>query len=284
MAAKTQIAWNQPTRRRDPRRVSALTVDITVVRANRSDKLPGRCLNVSARGFGAALAGELRPGEVVGIELALPSENQRWRADAVVRHRRRLDHGFEFAEVAEPQRKVLLEWLRSKEAEPGLAELVQENPEASPDRVDEEAESAGWRWVRRACVTLMFLLAFTVGVVWRWQQGWKEIESRTTAAARAPKKVQPEARVPYEEMEKRLVQRAEPDYPEAARTQGIGGVVLLDVVVGRDGSVAAVDVQSGPEVLTRAAAEAVRWWKFEPFQIDGRPAVVGTTVEVDFKP
>jgi protein TonB len=62
------------------------------------------------------------------------------------------------------------------------------------------------------------------------------------------------------------------------------GVIVLDVVVGRDGSVLDVRAQNGPEVLARAAADALRWWRFEPYRIDGKAVVVETTVAVEFKP
>jgi outer membrane biosynthesis protein TonB len=29
---------------------------------------------------------------------------------------------------------------------------------------------------------------------------------------------------------------------------------------------------------------ALRWWRFEPYRVDGRPIVVETTVAVEFKP
>ena len=43
---------------------------------------------------------------------------------------------------------------------------------------------------------------------------------------------------------------------------------------------------NGPEVLARAAVDALymKWWRFEPYQIDGKAAVVETTVAVEFKP
>jgi TonB family protein len=283
MASKTQVVWNRPSRRRDPRRLSALPVDITVVRANRSDRLPGRCLNVSLRGFGASLAGELRAGEVVGIELALPQGQRRWRADAVVRHRRQLDHGFEFSDLADSQQEPLMEWLRSGEPEPELAAAfgdLQLPPENSLPARNEMRKP----WARPAWLVVLLALAFAAGVAWRWQNGWREIESGAHPKPRATRKIAPETRVPAEEMQKRLVRRVDPDYPEAARAQNLSGVIVLDIVIGRDGSVIEVNPESGPEVLTRAAAEAVRWWQFEPFQVDGQPAVVGTTVAVEFKP
>jgi protein TonB len=85
-------------------------------------------------------------------------------------------------------------------------------------------------------------------------------------------------------MEKLLVHRVDPDYPEAARSAKLHGVIVLDIVVGRDGSVVEMRPLSGPDVLARAAMEAVRWWRFEPYRVNGEPGVVETTVAVEFKP
>jgi protein TonB len=59
---------------------------------------------------------------------------------------------------------------------------------------------------------------------------------------------------------------------------------VLDVVVGSDGSVVDVHALNGPEVLARAATDALRWWRFEPYRVEGQPVVVATTVAVEFKP
>jgi protein TonB len=85
-------------------------------------------------------------------------------------------------------------------------------------------------------------------------------------------------------MEKLVTHRADPDYPEAARSANLQGVIVLDVVVGRDGSVVDLHALNGPEVLARAAMDALRWWRFEPYRVDGKPVVAETTVAVEFKP
>jgi protein TonB len=85
-------------------------------------------------------------------------------------------------------------------------------------------------------------------------------------------------------MEKLVTHRVDPDYPEAARPANLQGVIVLDVVVGRDGSVLDMHALNGPEVLAEAAMDALRWWRFKPYRVDGQPAVVETTVGVEFKP
>lgn len=76
----------------------------------------------------------------------------------------------------------------------------------------------------------------------------------------------------------------DPDYPLQARQANLQGVIELDVIVGRDGSVVDVRALNGPEVLAQAAMDAMRWWRFEPYRIDGKPVPVQTTVAMEFKP
>jgi TonB family protein len=67
---------------------------------------------------------------------------------------------------------------------------------------------------------------------------------------------------------------AYPEYPEEALDDGIEGEVLLDVVVGSDGTVKEVTVKEGvPEcpALEESAIEAVKEWTFEPALLDGEP-------------
>jgi protein TonB len=61
------------------------------------------------------------------------------------------------------------------------------------------------------------------------------------------------------------------------------GVIVLDVAVGPNGSVTNVHALNGPEILAQAATDALRWWRFEPYRVDGHPTAVETTVAVDFK-
>jgi TonB family protein len=63
----------------------------------------------------------------------------------------------------------------------------------------------------------------------------------------------------------------------------VEGVVLLDTVIGTDGSVVEVHSVSGPNDLASAAVDAVKWWRFEPYRINGQPVAVETTLAVDFK-
>jgi protein TonB len=60
-------------------------------------------------------------------------------------------------------------------------------------------------------------------------------------------------------------------------------VIALIIVVGRDGSVVTMRPLNGPEILARAAMDSMRWWKFEPYRVNGEPTAVETTLAVEFK-
>jgi TonB family protein len=75
-----------------------------------------------------------------------------------------------------------------------------------------------------------------------------------------------------------------PIYPPAMRDAGVEGVVPMESVIGRDGTVISVRVVSAsvhPE-LAKAAVEAVRQWRFDPTLLNGEPVEVLMTVTVRF--
>jgi len=138
---------------------------------------------------------------------------------------------------------------------------------------------------RRGWIFLLLSAAILLAVLWwHWNRGWEDLESGLETSEKANKGPQPQAHVPADVMEKLVIHRVDPDYPEAARPANLQGVIVLDVVVGSDGSVLDTHALNGPEVLAQAAMDALRWWRFKAYRIDGQPVVVETTVAVEFKP
>ena len=84
-------------------------------------------------------------------------------------------------------------------------------------------------------------------------------------------------------MERLLTHKIEPIYPEAARQANIQGIVILDAVIGTEGTVVDLRAISGPDELTPAAVDAVKWWRFRPYFINGQAVQVKTTLAVDFR-
>ena len=81
----------------------------------------------------------------------------------------------------------------------------------------------------------------------------------------------------------RLIQRIEPVYPEAALQTHVQGEVELEALVGKDGSVQQLKLLSGDPELAAAAADAIRHWRFRPYQSDGQFVEFSTRLSVDFR-
>jgi TonB family protein len=65
-------------------------------------------------------------------------------------------------------------------------------------------------------------------------------------------------------VERKVVTRVAPAYPDLARRLNLRGVVKLIVVIAPDGKVTSTEVVGGNPVLAQAAVDAVRKWKYEP--------------------
>jgi TonB family protein len=80
----------------------------------------------------------------------------------------------------------------------------------------------------------------------------------------------------------KLIHRVVPVYPDAAKRDHIEGKVVLHAAIANDGTVANLDVVSGPPQLAGAAAEAVKQWKYETTVVAGQPVEIDTTISVVF--
>jgi TonB family protein len=284
--------WNGQSRRRVPRFLMQAQVDLTVLRSGVPDTVPGRSVNVCERGVAAIVAGELVTGESVGVELYLPPLVEPLRTRALVRYQDRLRCGLEFVALSAEQRASIRDWTKEAKA---IAEEMSVSAAVKPtekknSQAKRESDSLiggkppatktrkrrGLWWL----VAVVFLLS-AAAIWWRWNRAWEELESGLRSSPSAAET--PRAQVPAEMMQKLLVHRVEPVYPAEARKEKLEGTIALNIVVGRDGSVLIMHALNGPDVLARAAMDALRWWKFEPYRINGEPAVVETTVAVEFK-
>ena len=64
--------------------------------------------------------------------------------------------------------------------------------------------------------------------------------------------------------ERAVKQRVAPVYPEIAKHMKLGGRVEVEAIVDASGKVVDVKPISGVRMLTQAAQDAVRRWRFEP--------------------
>ena len=78
--------------------------------------------------------------------------------------------------------------------------------------------------------------------------------------------------------------RAEPVYTDMARKTKVTGIVIVEAIINKDGSVEQVKVIKGlPMGLSESAIEAVKQWKFKPGTLNGEPVEVIFNLTVTFK-
>jgi protein TonB len=79
-----------------------------------------------------------------------------------------------------------------------------------------------------------------------------------------------------------LVRKVQPNYPPLAKQARIQGAVVLQAVIGKDGSIQNLRAVSGHPMLIQSAIDAVRQWKYKPYFLNGEPVEVDTQVTVNF--
>jgi TonB family protein len=80
-------------------------------------------------------------------------------------------------------------------------------------------------------------------------------------------------------VERKLVSRIEPEYPETLKRLYIGGVVRVEVVVGPNGAVQSTELVGGNPILGQSSMKAIKQWKYAP-----GAAKQKLTVELEFDP
>jgi protein TonB len=83
--------------------------------------------------------------------------------------------------------------------------------------------------------------------------------------------------------EPKLIKRVEPEYPRAALITRVEGIVILEAIITKTGTVEQVKtMRADYAVLERAARDAVLQWRYQPATLNGQPVKVYFTVTVTF--
>ena len=80
-----------------------------------------------------------------------------------------------------------------------------------------------------------------------------------------------------------LIKKVAPQYPANALRMHIEGTVELMATISKTGEISHIKILSGDGQLTKAAADAVKQWKYKPYLLNGEPVEIQTQVTVNFK-
>ncbi len=86
------------------------------------------------------------------------------------------------------------------------------------------------------------------------------------------------------DQEPQLIDEIEPEYPEAAKADGKPAVVMLRLLVSKDGRVGKVEVLSGPELFHSAAIKTATQYEFEPGVHEDVPRDMWHDISIYFEP
>ena len=276
-AATTRTEISFTSARNHARVALTVPVSLTLLRGNVPEPLPARAVNVSEGGLYTVVAGELRPHELVGLEFRLPDVGIPVRAKAWVRHHSALRCGLEFTGLSHQQRAMIRYWLErfTDSSETKLPEVVT-LPLPKPQVKSRKPILGLITLLSFICVICMGALGW-----WYWQNEWNRIENHLPFVHVSSVKPVP---VAAEDVEKRLIHRVDPIYPDNARSENLAGIVKLNVVIAADGTVSQVTPVSGPPLFQQAAVDSVKWWRFQPYLINGQAVPAQTTIGVEFRP
>lgn len=84
--------------------------------------------------------------------------------------------------------------------------------------------------------------------------------------------------------EKRLAHKVSPAYPKEAKAAGLTGTVVLKALVSDTGKVTSASLVDGNPILAAAAIQAVKQWRYRPYERGGKNLAFQTVVMLDFHP
>jgi len=281
--------------RRVPRCPLSVPVRITMRGMTGLQGIPGRSLNLGEGGIAAILAGVVNPGDAVAVEFLLPEMGLGLQAKAVVRHHADLRCGLEFFGLSLEQQAMIRRWTRRMLEKPVSTTSIVP-PVVPPVEIDAVAPTArfqapvpvretppapphhyGRLWGRMAAVLALVMIAGSL-LAWRyWHMEWVQLQQQADAvAATSAQRVT----LPPGAIDPLMVHKVDAVLPAGETNKS--GIALVHIVVAPDGTVVDARPENGTELLNRAAMEAVKDWRFQPYRVDGTPVEIETTVAVEF--
>jgi TonB family protein len=171
-------------------------------------------------------------------------------------------------------------------AEPINANDGQESPgvRATPDLLGGERNQSHFAGMQNfGLYTLTVIACVLIGFYW----AWKLLDPVTNPAKGQVTLVSVVPTVPARLSHSRVVggtllHSVDPTYPMDALRQGIQGQVGLEIRISKDGLVYVATPIRGDPILSQAAVEAVRQWRFSPYRMNNKAYDVAAQITFKF--
>jgi protein TonB len=79
-----------------------------------------------------------------------------------------------------------------------------------------------------------------------------------------------------------LLSPIRPIYPAIAKAAHVEGIVVVEAVISRTGTIESLRVVNGPPMLQRAAVEAIQAARYQPYRLNGEAVEIQTTFSIIF--
>jgi TonB family protein len=94
----------------------------------------------------------------------------------------------------------------------------------------------------------------------------------------------PPQRIDTNGVQPQVLYRVTPEYPEILRKAHVQGMVILEAVINKDGTVRSVTVlRSDNAIFEKSASQAAMQWQFSPGTINGVPVAAYCTITIIFQ-
>jgi protein TonB len=80
-----------------------------------------------------------------------------------------------------------------------------------------------------------------------------------------------------------LLSPIRPIYPAIAKATGTQGAVVVEAMISKTGKIESLRVVSGLPMLRQAALDAVQVARYKPYELNGEPTEVQTTITINFQ-
>jgi len=80
-----------------------------------------------------------------------------------------------------------------------------------------------------------------------------------------------------------ILDKVQPSYPQQALRAGLQGPVVLQAWIAKDGTIRELKLIRGSLLLGKAAYQAVKQWRYQPYVRNGQAVEAQTYVTVDFR-
>ncbi len=80
-----------------------------------------------------------------------------------------------------------------------------------------------------------------------------------------------------------IIRKVDPVCPPSARAAHITGTVVVTAAIGKDGRIKDAKIVSSPDdLLSAAALDAVRQWRYQPYTVNGEAMEIRTIINLTF--